>query len=375
MAYQTGASADIATLLSALRGFAIDNGWGEVANDSYTLSFIKPAVGSARHDNNSSMVSSVSASDAYLQQSEGTIISNHLALSRNGVTWQLFAFHKKLIKNGVNGIYACLEMWACDGWNSGVAPHLQSNNRKGSLIGPLATSLYAYHLFTNGDYIHLVIEETPGQFRHLSLGFLKKYGVFDGGQYLTSGCPIETSTTIANDFISSNAMIPFGANSTTTYKSTLNIYGFPGTIVRADIDGLTNGWRFLTTGYETTGIEIFGCGTYSNASRSRGGPSGTAAQNSLAHDLAYHCSPLSWNGAAPMVPCYVGVFRTPYNGNWTLLGEFPDVRFLNISNLNPGDELNLGTDTWKIFPVFAKDYTLLSSAISYDYGLAYRKVA
>ncbi|KVV21875.1 hypothetical protein WK79_16000 [Burkholderia ubonensis] len=33
-------------------------------------------------------------------------------------------------------------------------------------------------------------------------------------------------------------------------------------------------------------------------------------------------------------------------------------RFLNISNFNPGDELTLGTDIWKIFQMWNKAYTL-----------------
>lgn len=376
MAYQTGASADIGTLLAALKNFAVANGWTELANDGYTLTFpTYPSSGSSRHDNTQSMVSSLSSSDAYKNQSEASVPATRVALGKNGVTWQLFAFHKKLYKNGVNGTYACLESWVCDGWNAGVAAHLQTNNRKYALIGPLATSLYAYHLFANGDFVHLVVEETPGRFRHLSFGFLAKYGAFTGGQYLTSGCPIESVTTTPYDFNVSNALMPFGMNGLGPSRANLATYGYGGSYVRADIDAMSVGWRLLTTGYwDAANSDIYGCGTYVNAAKSRGGASGIQSQNSLAHDLAYHCSPQSWNGLAPMLPCYAGVFRSPYNGNWTLLGEFPDVRFLNISNFNPGDELTLGTDVWKIFPLFNKAYTLQSEPISYDYGLAYRKV-
>ncbi len=377
MAYQTGASADIGTLLAAIKNFAVANGWTERVNDSYTLTFSSVnGSGQSRHDNTQSMVSSVSTSNAYDRQGETSLSATRVALTRNGVTWQLFAFHKKLFKNGVSGTYACLEAWVCDGWNAGVAAHLQSNNRKYSLVGPLATSLYAYHLFSTGDHIHVVIEETPGRFRHLSFGFITPYGSFTGGQYLTTGCPIESATTTPYDFNVSNAMMPFGGNGLSPSKTALTIYGHPGTFVRADIDGLTVGWRILSTGLDSgTGSgDAYGCAAYVNATKSRGGPSGTQSQSSLIHDIGYHCAPQSWNGLAPMMPCYVGAMRSPYNGNWTLLGEFPGVRFLNISNFNPGDELTLGTDVWKIFPLFNKAYTPLSEPISYDYGLAYRKV-
>jgi len=377
MAYQTGASADIVTLLNALKNFAVANGWTELANDSYTLKFpIYPSSGSAKHNDTQSMVSSLDSSPAYDNQGEANVTATRVALGKNGVTWQLFAFHKKLYKNGVSGTYACMEAWVCDGWNAGVDAHLQTNNRKFALIGPLATSLYAYHLFSNGDFVHLVVEEMPGRFRHLSFGFIHKYGAFPGGQYLTSGCPIESSTTTPTNFNVSTALMPFGMNGQNPSKADLKAYGYGGSYVRADIDAMSVGWRLLTTRkYSSDGDnDVRGCGTYDNATNSRGGPSGVQSLNSLAHDLAYHCSPQSWNGLAPMLPCYVGAFRSPYNGNWTLLGEFPDVRFLNISNFNPGDEITLGTDVWKIFPLFNKAYTPQSEPISYDYGLAYRKV-
>lgn len=253
--------------------------------------------------------------------------------------------------------------------------------RTGRLSPRSRTSITArcgYHLFASGDFVHVVIEEMPGRFRHLSFGFINKYGAFAGGQYLTAGCPIESFTTTPNAFNTSNHMIPFGANGLGPSRASLASNGYPGSYVRADIDGWSVGWRLLTTGYwDTANLDVCGCATYANATNNRAGYIGSGTQNSLntlAHDLAYHCSPQSYNGLAPMLPCYVGVNRTPYVGTWTLLGEFPDVRFLNISNFNPGDELILGTNVWKIFPLWNKAYTLGAEPISYDYGLAYRKV-
>lgn len=379
MAYTTGASADINTLLTAIKNFAVANGWTANATDTCTLTFLSYGYnGGATHADATSMVSSVNGSDAYRNQSEAALVANRVVLTKNGVSYQLFAVNKKLYKNGVSGTYACLEAWVCDGFSAGVAANLQTNNRKFVMIGPMATSLYAYHLFSNGDFVHLVIEETPGRFRHLSFGLINKYGSFAGGQYLTASCPVESSTTTAYAFNTTNHMVPFGSNGQATSRAALASNGYAGTYVRADIDGWTVGWRLLSTGWYTNDqADAYGCTSYANATNNRAGYNGGATQNSLhslAHDLAYHCSPQSYNGLAPMLPCYVGVNRTPYVGTWTLLGEFPDVRFLNISNFNPGDELILGTDVWKIFPLWNKAYTLGAEPISYDYGLAYRKV-
>lgn len=379
MAYVTGASADINTLLTAIKNFAVANGWTANATDTFTLTFrTYGSNGGATHISTTSMISSVSGSDAYKNQSETSLVANRVVLTKNGVSYQLFAVNKKLYKNGVNGTYACLEAWVCDSFAAGAAANLQTNNRKFVMVGPLPTSLYAYHLFSNGDFVHVVIEETPGRFRHLSFGFINKYGAFAGGQYLTAGCPTESPTTAPYAFNATNHMIPFGSNGQGPSRSALASNGYPGTYVRADIDGWTVGWRLISTGsYTTEQLDAYGCSSYANATNNRAGYIGSGTQNSLntlAHDLAYHCSPQSYNGLAPMLPCYVGVNRTPYVGTWTLLGEFPDVRFLNISNFNPGDELILGTDVWKIFPLWNKAYTPGTEPISYDYGLAYRKV-
>ncbi|MGH7461907.1 MAG: hypothetical protein ACREMA_12905, partial [Longimicrobiales bacterium] len=161
MAYITGASADINTLLTAIKNFAVDNGWTANATDTFTLTFpTYPSNGGATHAGTVSMISSVSGSDAYRNQSETSLTANRVVLTKNGVSWQLFAVNKKLYKNGVNGTYACLEAWVCDGLSAGVAANLQGNNRKFVMVGPLATSLYAYHLFANGDFVHVVVEET-----------------------------------------------------------------------------------------------------------------------------------------------------------------------------------------------------------------------
>jgi len=374
MAYVSGASADIQSLLIAIKNFAVASGWTASVTDSPSLTFTNPLSGAVTHADTRSLVSSLSSSGAYATQGETSVVANRLVLTKNGVSYQLFAFNKKLIKNGVSGTYACLEAWACDGFTAGVAANLQSNNRKFAMVGPLATSLYAYHLFSNGDFVHVVIEETSRRFRHLSFGFIKQYGTFAGGQYLTAACPIESSSLTAFDFTTTNHQVPFGANGYSVSGSSLATNGYPGTYVRANIDGWTVGWRLLSSSLSVNGRDSYGCSSYGNDANSRGGSTQSFSQ-SLTHDLAYHCSPQSYNGLAPMMPCYVGVNRTPYVGTWTLLGEFPDVRFLNISNFNPGDELILGTDVWKIFPLWNKAYAGGAEPISYDYGLAYRKVA
>lgn len=37
-----------------------------------------------------------------------------------------------------------------------------------------------------------------------------------------------------------------------------------------------------------------------------------------------------------------------------MLGQFPDIRFVNMESLNPGQEITLASDTWKCFPLKRK---------------------
>ena len=59
MAYITGASADINTLLTAIKNFAVANGWTANATDTFTLTFpTYSANGNATHAGAMSMISS-----------------------------------------------------------------------------------------------------------------------------------------------------------------------------------------------------------------------------------------------------------------------------------------------------------------------------
>src|SRR5690606_42146374 len=116
MAYITGASADINTLLTAIKNFAVANGWTANATDTFTLTFpTYGSTGGAAHAGTTSMISSASSSAAYRNQSETSLIANRVVLTKNGVSYQLFAFNKTLFQHGVNGRYACRNAWACDG--------------------------------------------------------------------------------------------------------------------------------------------------------------------------------------------------------------------------------------------------------------------
>lgn len=82
MAYITGASADIHTLLTAIKNFAVASGWTANATDTFTLTFTSPLTGSASHADTRSMVSSVITSSAYATQGETSLVANRVVLTK-----------------------------------------------------------------------------------------------------------------------------------------------------------------------------------------------------------------------------------------------------------------------------------------------------
>ena len=98
MAYVSGASADIQSLLIAIKNFAVASGWTASVTDTLSLAFTNPLSGAVTHADTRSLVSSLSSSGAYATQGETSVVANRLVLTKNGVSYQLFAFNKKLIK-------------------------------------------------------------------------------------------------------------------------------------------------------------------------------------------------------------------------------------------------------------------------------------
>lgn len=60
------------------------------------------------------------------------------------------------------------------------------------------------------------------------------------------------------------------------------------------------------------------------------------------------------------------------------VGSVPDLRFVNIKNMSPQQEITLGDDTWKVFPQLRQadwlnGLTELMPSSGY-YGLAFKKI-
>ena len=221
----------------------------------------------------------------------------------------------------------------------------------------------AYHLFS-GDtpggakYIHAVVEGVAGVFFHLWMGTIEKAGTFTGGAYATGTC-YRTAT--------SSVVWPFGFGHSTTLATqwirgdSLYTAGSPG-------------WRTLQGFAHKVSATLPG----------------------MAEDT-YYGGALAFNGRTPMGPVLAPFWNTTgtptvTTTGWYLLGHLPDVRLISMEGREPGEQIELGGDTWHCFPVYRKTtdgtsittdafsptFTASSGSNTYDSniaGFAYRETS
>ncbi|HUS74341.1 MAG TPA: hypothetical protein VMY06_14880 [Sedimentisphaerales bacterium] len=214
------------------------------------------------------------------------------------------------------------------------------------------TAIPAYYFFTpdsDSDTVHIAVEVTAGKFQFMSFGMLVKQGIFTGGQFFSASF-----------------------SSYAPYYEWFGVYGdswyapnyFSGCragnkhgAVYVDVDG-TASWR-MSTG-ETYPEIIWPCvvGQQANASYSKSG---------LASFFWSH-APNSYNAMAAMCPIYTLLKRA--DANYSLIGWPSGVRFLNVTNYDPAEEITYGAETWTVFHADSQQVTPLNMYC----GFAFKKV-
>src|SRR5574343_105900 len=360
MAYQSGSSVTISALMDAVKAFAVANSWTLAVDDTYTLAFAGSGV---THSSNQSMALQYGGNDSF-SGAAASAVARRLVLSNGAACFTLLAYTQTGYKNQQAGSFNYIEIWSAESYVAGAANAAAvTNNRKLALCGALAAGpVTAYHLFGSASYLHLVVEETAGQYRHLSIGSVEKYGSWTGGAYAQASWWTEFAGQ-ATGLGSAPNRLPFGAD-LCDWPSAASFYQG----VRADIES-ANLWVGLMQ-IPSSDMESGRYGLTPWPAYARRADPQASDDNGLLAQW-YDFTPLSWSGAAPLAPLEVSVGLS--NGYWALLGAFPGMRYCNMSNLAPGDEITLGSEVWKVLPVFGKNYTPGAWATSYDHALAYKK--
>jgi len=211
----------------------------------------------------------------------------------------------------------------------------------------LGTSPITYHMFSDGNGSHCVVEWLGGVFQHINVGYLEKYGSWVGGVYVSGTYWNRSSTNGANFYPWDSAPYhsrPFDASASGS------VWNFGH--IRAD--------------YLSQKVAVFG----------KDSATGNIAVGlPMLTRYMIDRSPNAYNGRAALVPIEVllGLEDDTRPSYWIPLGRVSNAAYINITNLNPVDTIL--TD-WMVFPLSAKNSggSVASGYInSMNIGMAYRK--
>lgn len=309
MAYQTSVPANTKGIIDAIIAFMVSDG-------GFTLSSAWSFNGESGTPDSTSNTTGYSAQ----------------ALARGGefitICWRTAAPDRVWL-NSATSINTSLKIYT----QAGASPL--------SLQLPIGTTAIRYHLFSDGSATHCVVEKQTGVFMHINLGVLTKYGSFTGGIFVTGSAWYDP----VNSWGSPSHTRPFDAYSN----------GVPPGHIRATYAGNPVAWFSRVNGSFTTNV-AYGMPLWS-----------------LSYPLLR--SPNAYNGRALLIPIEVTLGlenNTQQPSYHKPVGRVDNAAYINITNLNPGDEIL--TD-WMVFPLSAKNAGGSSAGFvnSLNIGMAYRK--
>lgn len=221
----------------------------------------------------------------------------------------------------------------------------------------------AYHFFGTTKYLHIVVEITSGEYAHFGVGILDKSGSFSGGEYgygtiweyLFSNVNADSSHAHDNQHSG-----PFDGRISSITPQSSSGY------VRIDVDGYTNEWCRCSSSVTATSSVC-------------AGPTMATSEYSYYRNPMidqWNWTPNSINGIAPLIPSLIMVQIR--NTKCYAAGTLHDFRFVNMTNIVPGQVVTIGSDRWHCFPYKAKgavvDLATPGLLNSWRYGVALREI-
>jgi hypothetical protein len=212
-------------------------------------------------------------------------------------------------------------------------------------VGPFPNA----HIFTNdpSTYLHVAVEIATGIWKHMMFGNIIKFGTWTGGGYYAAQTWSEAENQINNPG-SNGHLFPFDNSFSSALAAQWTLHYQDG--------GVAN---WITPGSPYT------LNSVSRQSARGGFRGGTGAIFK-----AYRESPFS--GRIPLAPVLIQRVRTEDNPDtirW--VGQVPDIRMLNITNLAPGESMMIGADEYIAFPLVAKNGVGTTNFNSGTEGIAY----
>lgn len=331
MAYQTGTSSSLENLMTQLSTFLVANGWTE---------------------------------DFFTSGDPG-----RMGLHKNSI-FVAFQF-TDLTDNGVMAIYQNLsnddpdDVWLSTG-DSGVGnPSLSAGSFDlGRSINEAAGPHTAYHFFeqdTGPAYCHVVVEVDAGRYRHFGFGELEKIGDWQGGEYCYGHSWNQSASQIdAPNITTHSFMLDANAGGSGVAKySSMHVRDQPEQVA-------ADRWMVMgNQGADPNGVDRAGNDRLPGIGGSRAGlVAGYMSSFRLSQLTAFK----------PLLPIPVCFYSTtPSPDNIRLMGTHPDVRIVNMANLEPAETFSIAGETWFVFPWVKKQFLQNDTEESWNAGVAYRQ--
>lgn len=279
-----------------------------------------------------------------------TVDSNVLAGAQRTVT-----LHKSGVSDYVhiyNTTGSIVRMRISVGYTPGALPSAQPNV-SGECVTTLEDGPYPkIFMFASGDQVwtSLAIARNA-EYRHFTFGVLDKVGVYNGGTYVAG-----------TDWGRGSSWVSFSQNSAPFFSSSTTVSGGR---VRADaVDDARVNFMF----------NILGAANSANAQSDVGADLG-----GLSSALAERADRNAFSGRSVVHPIALYAGRVGPSVFYSPIGVVHDVRACSLEKLEAEQEITIGADVWKVFPVAAKrpmgGPSGVQPAASGNYAFAVRKVA
>ena len=309
----------------------------------------------------------IDAIRAFAEANGWTVSRNNLSGSNRTVTLKRAETDYLHIYNlNANNVY----LRGSIDYASGATPDATTRRGHRAVLnvgaGPY-TKLFMFADNTPSPYVHFVIEaNTAGNFWHGSFGVMDKFEAFTGGLDYDGTSWTTPGTTNGAPWTYGSSSYPLFAGNYSTYTAPTTTTS-PCGAIRCDFaaDSRTDAWfSFSDDSNADTDLSIR-CGIH--ASRGGGSTDGELTYK------AESCDGNVFSNRSILHRIMASVRRV--GGYWSPIGTFPDVRFCSVAKFTDGQEITIGSDVWKIFPMLRKGSVgaPLYERYSQNFGYAYRK--
>ncbi len=210
------------------------------------------------------------------------------------------------------------------------------------------TAVFLFGGMEPSDHVHVVIELAGGVFRHITFGEINKLGNWNGGTFFDATLWDQSADGTYRWTQKSSPIFDIGT--TSARRGAL----------RCDVPGEQSSPSWA--GFD------YGASFHTRTGLFRGDSSQYYSNASFLMTQVYDRNDPPFSGQITLGTIRADVIRS--GGFYSPVGTFPNVRYLNMARFAPGQEITVGSDVWKVFPMCRKGAGSYSSS-SPLYGQQY----